>query len=425
MSYNAYVTILTNVQKDPNSDNLYTARVMGENVIVGGTSYDGERVLYLPADGAVERWFGDLFGLFRKNLDGTKANGYLDDNGHIKALKLRGLRSEGIVIPWDKVIEMIPAAAKETAIELSSIDGRLFVKKYIPNNRHQRTPGVKTSYKGKKSEGIIYPEFSMHSDTAQLAYNEAAFTPGDIINMSLKMHGCSQRSMNTYAELPNGFFRRLFRMKKKTKPAYIMGTRRVAIGDVSKSTGYYGSDAFRVPHHEAFRNACLPGMEIFYEVVGWVNDSTSIMPSADNSKLGKDFMKQFGKTTDFTYGCERGESQAYIYRITAKNGDYEFTPEEIVQFCEEYGFNCVPQIDNFVFTTWDDLLTRVNAYFEDLFDPIGKSHIKEGVVVRIVNKRTFTAFKSKTYEFKVLEGIIKETAETADIEEAQDIEINN
>ena len=41
-------------------------------------------------------------------------------------------------------------------------------------------------------------------------------------------------------------------------------------------------------------------------------------------------------------------------------------------------------------------------------------------MVRIVNRRTFTAFKSKTYEFKVLEGIIKETETAPDMEEAQD-----
>ena len=52
--------------------------------------------------------------------------------------------------------------------------------------------------------------------------------------------------------------------------------------------------------------------------------------------------------------------------------------------------------------------------------PVGKTHVKEGVVVRIENRRTFTAFKSKTYEFKVLEGIIKEDASAPDMEEAQE-----
>ena len=66
---------------------------------------------------------------------------------------------------------------------------------------------------------------------------------------------------------------------------------------------------------------------------------------------------------------------------------------------------------------------RINKYFEDLADPIGRTHVKEGVVVRIVNRRTFTAFKSKTYEFKVIEGIIKESESVPDMEEAQEEEV--
>ena len=66
-------------------------------------------------------------------------------------------------------------------------------------------------------------------------------------------------------------------------------------------------------------------------------------------------------------------------------------------------------------------MKRINDYFEDLADPIGKTHVKEGVVIRIVNRRSFTAFKSKTYEFKVLEGIIKETENAPDMEEAQEV----
>ena len=53
-------------------------------------------------------------------------------------------------------------------------------------------------------------------------------------------------------------------------------------------------------------------------------------------------------------------------------------------------------------------------------DPIGETHIREGVVVRIVNRPTFEAYKCKNFEFKVLEGIIKSTAEAPDMEEAEE-----
>ena len=57
-------------------------------------------------------------------------------------------------------------------------------------------------------------------------------------------------------------------------------------------------------------------------------------------------------------------------------------------------------------------------------DPIGKTHVREGVVVRIVNRPKFTAYKHKNFSFKCLEGLVKATAETPDMEEAQDVPQN-
>lgn len=421
MAYFGIICKLENVRKDPNSDRLWLADCLREGVIVGDDAAEGELVLYLPTDGQIDRWFGDKFRLFRKNEDGTVQGGYLENNGHVRAIKLRGNESSGITIPIGKVFMEFGEQPWNLGDHVTEINGKEFCRKYIP--KRKRTPGApgsKSGYKGKKAEGIVYPEFSMHTDTEQLAYNLDKFREGDLINMTLKMHGTSQRSMNTYAELPNGWFRRLFHMKKKTRQEYVLGTRRTVVKAVEG--GFYGNDAFRFPHHEALKPHLLPGMEVFYEVVGYYGpgDGDTIMGIGDNTKIGdKAFQKQFGKRTIFNYGCKPGESAMWIYRITSENGAKEWTPEEITAWCEAHGFNRVPVIEDFVFTTTDDLLDRVNKYFEDLVDPIG-GHVKEGVVVRIVNRRNFAAFKSKTYEFKVLEGIIKETSDAPDMEEAQD-----
>ena len=54
-------------------------------------------------------------------------------------------------------------------------------------------------------------------------------------------------------------------------------------------------------------------------------------------------------------------------------------------------------------------------------DPIGKTHVREGVVCRIVNRPRFAAYKHKNFYFKVLEGLIKDTAVAPDMEEAEEI----
>ena len=426
MAYFGLVTKLQNVRKDENSDRLYLADCFNEGVIVGPDMHTGQLVLYLPTDGEIERWFGNEFCLFRKNEDGTSQGGYIENNGHIRAIKLRGNQSSGVVIALDKVYEKFGDQGWKDGDKVNTINDKEFCCKYIPKRKNGSINYSKTSYKGRKAEGITYPEFSMHTDTEQLAYNLDKFRPGDMLNMTLKMHGTSQRSMNTYAELPNGFFRRLFHMKKRTKQAYVLGTRRCVVTE--NSQGYYGNDRFRMPHHEKIRPFVEENMEVFYEVVGYYGsgDADTIMPIADNKKINdKDFVKKYGSRTIFSYGCEPGQSEMYVYRITSENGAKEWTPDEITEWCKKAGVKRVPIVEDFEFTTVEDLQNRINKYFEDLTDPIGLTHIKEGVVIRIVNRRTFTAYKSKTYEFKVLEGIIKEQANAPDMEEAEDILDNN
>jgi hypothetical protein len=46
-------------------------------------------------------------------------------------------------------------------------------------------------------------------------------------------------------------------------------------------------------------------------------------------------------------------------------------------------------------------------------DPVGKTHVREGVVVRIINRPKFCAYKHKGFAFKVLSGIAIADAEAS------------
>lgn len=106
--------------------------------------------------------------------------------------------------------------------------------------------------------------------------------------------------------------------------------------------------------------------------------------------------------------------------MTNEDGYVVEYPWELVKIrCEEMGISHVPELDKFMFKNEKDLLQRVEKYL-DIPDPIGKTHVAEGVVARIDNKKTFKAYKKKGFYFKVLEGIIKDTAEIADMEEIQE-----
>ena len=84
------------------------------------------------------------------------------------------------------------------------------------------------------------------------------------------------------------------------------------------------------------------------------------------------------------------------------------------------GFEVVPELDRFIYTTEEDFNARIQKWM-DVSSTIDSTHIIEGVVVRALNAPGFKVAKEKSFFFKVIEGIIKEAAETPDIEESEDI----
>ncbi|GCD11748.1 hypothetical protein [Clostridium tagluense] len=114
----------------------------------------------------------------------------------------------------------------------------------------------------------------------------------------------------------------------------------------------------------------------------------------------------------------------YVYRMTSTNpqGFIVEYPWELVKLrCEQMGAKHCIEFDKFIFTTIEDLMERVDKYVDGA-DPIGLTHVREGIVVRIDDKEKFTAYKHKNFSFKVLEGLIK-ADDIIDMEEQEDLEV--
>jgi hypothetical protein len=270
------------------------------------------------------------------------------------------------------------------------------------------------------------------------------------------MHGTSGRT--GYLPRLVGFKRTLldFILRRDGTPiydwGYVSGTRRVVLKDFNH--GFYGDNSFREPHAKIFEGKLHKGETAYYEIVGFTNNGTPIMPEANNEKLqDKDFLKKYGKTTVFSYGCsptgeilrhgrdEQGRftisqkvpiSDIYVYRMTLVNEDgdvVEYSPDFMRYRCEQMGVKYVPILCRGIIPSNIDnageYIKNIAEDYCDGPDPIGKTHIREGVVIRIINKPNFCAYKYKNFNFKVLEGIIKDSTTEPDMEEAQEIETDN
>jgi hypothetical protein len=158
----------------------------------------------------------------------------------------------------------------------------------------------------------------------------------------------------------------------------------------------------------------------------------------------KEFTKRFGEKMYYSYGCEPApsdttkQSDVYVYRMTLTNEDgqtIDYTWPDVVKRCNEIGVKFTPHIETLKL---DEIELYVNKgsreevpienlrnALEAIVTEYGKGpslvdnrHIREGVCVRIDGGLHNQTFKHKSFEFKVLEGIVKDSG-VIDAEEAQ------
>ena len=420
MSYVAYITRVKELRKHSNADRLQVVTLFGNDVIVGLDVKVGDLGVYFPTDGKLGLEFAKENNLLR--ISGSNEGGYLDpEKRHVSSLKLRGEKSDGLYLSVNSLSKFTKVANLKEGDTIATINGILICEKYIPKVKEVKQ-GTPKGDKNKKKLKVLYPLFEQHLDTSQLAYNTHAFKEGDALTVTLKLHGTSQRTAYTVKKEETRIHSLLRKVGIKIQPKksweYISGTRRVTL--TTYEGGFYSTgNQFRKQWHDFFVGKLQKGEEVFYEVVGYTGADSLIMPECDNKKTkDKEFIKQFGDKTRFTYGCGTGQSDIYVYRMTMTNEDGHVVeyPTHLVNLrCEQMGVKVCPTLEQFTFTTKEDLMARVNTYVDGV-DPIGKTHLREGVIVRIENREKFSAYKQKSFNFKVLEGIIK-SDDVLDMEE--------
>lgn len=464
--YNVYVTKVKNIRPAENADKLNLCEVFGNTTVVDKSVNENDLYVYFPVDGQISEEFGKVNDLFRrKDENGNPCGGFIDPvKRNIMAIRLRGNKSDGLILPLSSLESFGDISQLKEGDIVSTFNGHEIACKYIPRQSN-RSSGNFGRNKTRKKKVNIAPLFAEHADTEQLAYNLNAFKPGDEIEITLKMHGTSQRTgyLPCLKGYKKTFWDKLLRREGKPNYEYdyVSGTRRTVLENFEG--GFYGDNHFRQQHHDKFVGKLMKGETVYYEVVGFTDSGAPIMGNGKNDKLGKDFVKQYGKETVFSYGCAPNglaykeasyatavdgsnvdtlqpvsQSECYVYRMTMTNEDgfvVEYSPDFMRYRCEQIGVKCVPvfehcfvpnaphpeyeEITGFNFT--GEFVKKLAERYYDGADPIGKTHVREGVVVRILNRPKFTAFKHKNFSFKVLEGIIKDTSSAPDMEEAQEV----
>lgn len=197
---------------DPETTKLKLAHIDGFNIVVGIDSEPGIYV-YFPTSCEINSELLSYANLYRhkeKNKN-TKFAGFFEDNGRVKAIKLRGVVSEGFLMEWvlfqnfiventNKEIEPVINQEFDTVED----NGKEFwiCKKYIVRTTIKSPRESRYQKRVKAFNRVIDTQFRFHYETSQLRKVPTFIKPDDLISISSKVHGTSMVSAYVLCKKP-------------------------------------------------------------------------------------------------------------------------------------------------------------------------------------------------------------------------------
>lgn len=426
-NYLAKVVRLMHLRKHSNADKLQCVMLDGNNVIVGIDQKEGDLGVVFPLESQLSDWFLKQNNLYRDktlNEDQTKA-GFFELNGRIRALKLRGEKSEGFWVPAHNLGVSEHDLEKFLNKEFDTVNGQLLVKKYVIPSRmvsqKQGEPGSKKDIV-KKQDLLVPGQFSFHIDTPQLGKNVWKLKPEHHITITQKLHGtsfiCSKVLVKRKLSWKDKVAKFFGVSVVETEYKNLYASRRVIKNLGSQNPGFYGNEDIWGLVNERIAPCLSDSMTIYGEAVGY-------LPSGKWIQKGYD------------YGCKPGEYKIWVYRITSTTPSgkvLEWSWQQVKSFCELAGLNYVPEL-------WsgkaEEILPATELHWHDnLLQKLKDTYLEkdcwlctnkvpdEGIVVRVDNSLDFDVYKLKSFRFFEHESKMLDSGEVdVESEESQMMEV--
>jgi tRNA-binding EMAP/Myf-like protein len=422
-NYLAKIVQINQIEKHPNADKLQLAIVDNQKIIVGMNAKVGDICVYFPIESRINRSFLSFTNCFDDpllNADG-KTKGFFRDSARVRAVKLRGIVSEGYLAPigdlahWagyvNKMIPLDPLIGVEfDTIERfnsdgdlgSSITSELLCEKYVPPQQHSHGPTNTTKKdKTKRFDKLVPGQFNFHIDTPNLKKNAHIIQPDDIITITEKLHGTSAVFANILINRKLSWIEKIAKFfgakVQETEYGQIYSSRSVVKNGYvypKEANHWYKEDIWGVVN-KTLEGKIEPGITLYGEIVGQTPNGSWIQKKYD-------------------YGTAPKEHRFYVYRITSTNvlGQVtEFTTNQIKNYCKKYELNMVPvhhhgpayDYSGFLEGKLDIFSTKLLEYLtKDFLEKpckMCKNEVPaEGIVV-VVERENFTPLKLKSQAF--------------------------
>ena len=337
-NYACSVVEIKNLFPIEGADNVLRTVVNGNNVVVPKTTEVGSKMLYFCSGTKLSAEYCKVNNLYDKeenNLDTTKRGFVSFKSRRIKCLRLRGVISDGMLMPLSSLSSMnLPLSTQtmEVGNEFTDIDGVSICEKYIVPTKENNQGGQKTSKTNKLKELLLDTQFRFHHETEHFVKHQNKFTQETEVIITRKLHGSSLILANVLLNKKLSLRDKIvsfFGVNVPTEEYGIIWSSGKPRGKLPKgiesetnkwetsNPSYYTSDIWARAYKEIGEKV-EKGISIYAEIVG------------------KGIQGEL-----FTYNQDYG---IHVYRITSTSVDgnvVEFSWEQVKKYCEKYGLNYV------------------------------------------------------------------------------------
>lgn len=342
-NYAAVVVELKAVNDLDGCDNIKGAPVLGFQAIVDKSHQPGDIGVVFTAETQLSSEFARINDLHRTeslNAD-TTAKGYLEDNRRVRALKLRGHRSDALFLPLSALDYTGLTDQLKPGDVFDELGGHEICRKYEKKIPAAKSSNVmmKATKKFSRVDAKFLPE---HYDTARYHGNEDKIRAADCIWITQKLHGTSLRVGNTIVRRQSTrrdkFAQRWMRVPVRDYDYdNVYGSRKV-IKDANNPNHnhYYDTDIW-TEYGRKLDGLIPQGYAVYGELIGWTPD-------------GKPIQK------NYTYNLPQGEAQLYIYRVAFVNPQgfvADLSWRQVQEFCEQRGLLTVPTLGYMLHAEFD------------------------------------------------------------------------
>jgi hypothetical protein len=413
-NYLAKVIKVKDLRKHSNADRLQCMTIDGNNIITDLSAQEGSLYIYFPIESSINKDFISYTNSFQEkelNKDQT-VKGMFNKHARVRAISLRGERSEGFMIPTKKIEDWLESTGQKVEITeeyldtyFDTIDGVVLCQKYVNENalrqkqlqeeREKRRLGKKV----KRTSKLVDGQFRLAEDTLHLKKLVEKIDPEDYITIAYKMHGTNFSCGRVLCKKPLKWYEKALKTIGvnviDTQYDLVFASRRVIKNSYAdqQTQNFYSEDIWQRAS-EIVKDKLKDGISIHAEIVGHLSTGAEIQRGYD-------------------YGCSPQDFDVYVYRMfyTNPSGDvFEFTTPQIQKYCQKVGLkvvpifyygkakDCYPELETIEHWHRNFLDKLILDYTEkDCY--MCKNKVPEEGICLVKNDEYFSAFKLKSFRF--------------------------